>query len=123
MADLAFIRKVSEQAGVDRDMAAVLTAATLRTLSQRISGGEAADLADKMPDDLRPFLLRATEPADDFSATEFIRRVTEAAGVDRDTAEIGIGAVLQAMHDVVGYKEFTDAMSQLPKEFRMLVSV
>jgi hypothetical protein len=46
-----------------------------------------------------------------------MRRVAEHAGVDRPTAERGVAAVLSALHETVGHKEFTEAMAQLPKEF------
>jgi uncharacterized protein (DUF2267 family) len=122
MAELAFIDKVADRATVTVDVAERLTRATLRTLAQRISGGEAEDLADRMPDELRPYLIKLTEPAEAFSYEEFIRRVADAAGVDRDTAMRGVAAVLLAMRDVVGHKEFRDAMAQLPQEFHYLTA-
>jgi uncharacterized protein (DUF2267 family) len=122
MAELAFIEKVAERAGVPEDTARLLTEGTLLTLAARISGGEAEDLADRVPDQLRPYLVKLTEPPVPFSYDEFMRRVAEHAGVDRATAERGVAAALSALHDTVGHKEFTDAMSQLPREFHQLLS-
>jgi uncharacterized protein (DUF2267 family) len=122
MAELAFIDKVAERAGVPEDTARLLTEGTLLTLAARISGGEADDLAERVPDPLRPYLIKLTEPAVPFSYDEFMRRVAEHAGVDRPTAERGVAAVLSALHQTVGHKEFTDAMSQLPREFDQLVA-
>jgi uncharacterized protein (DUF2267 family) len=122
MAELEFIDKVAERAGVPEDTAALITGNTLLTLAARISGGEAEDLADRVPDQLRPYLVRLTEPAVPFSYEEFIRRVAEHAGVDRPTAERGVAAVLSALRQTVGEKEFSDAVAQLPKDFDRLLA-
>jgi uncharacterized protein (DUF2267 family) len=121
MAELKFIEKVAERADVREDQAAALTEATLRTLGERLSAGEADDLPPHLPDRFRNLLIKSQEPAPGFPFDEFVRRVAERAGVDRDLAERGIGTVLQVMHDVVGHKEFQDVMSQLPREFGRLV--
>jgi uncharacterized protein (DUF2267 family) len=122
MAELEFIDKVAERAGVPEDTAALITEGTLLTLAARISGGEAEDLADRVPDQLRPYLVKLTEPAVPFSYEEFVRRVAEHAAVDLPTAERGVAAVLSALGQTVGDKEFSDAMSQLPKDFDRLLA-
>jgi uncharacterized protein (DUF2267 family) len=122
MAELAFIDKVAERAGVPEDTARLLAEGTLLTLADRISGGEAEDLAERVPDPLRPYLIKLTEPAVPFSYDEFMNRVVEYAAVDRPTAERGVAAVLSVLHETVGHKEFTDAMAQLPREFGDLLA-
>jgi uncharacterized protein (DUF2267 family) len=117
---LAFIHKVAEWTGTTTGVAERLTEATLRTLSQRISGGEVQDLAEHMPDELRSYLVKAEEDAEPFPYQEFIRRVAVAAEVDMATAEAGVVAVLHATRDVVGYREFMDALAQLPKDLANL---
>ncbi|BCB91352.1 DUF2267 domain-containing protein [Phytohabitans suffuscus] len=118
--ELAFIHKVAEWTGTTTDVAEALTEATLRALSQRISGGEAADLADRAPDELRPYLTKAQEEPEPFPYEEFIRRVAESVNVDLATAEAGVAAVLHALRDVVGYRQFGDAVAQLPKNLASL---
>ena len=122
MAELAFIDKVAERAEVSEDTARLLTEGTLLTLVARISGGEAEDLAERVPDQFRPYLIKLTEPAVPFSYDEFMLRVAEYAGVDLLTAERGVAAVFSVLHVTVGHKEFTDAMAQLPKAFDELVA-
>jgi uncharacterized protein (DUF2267 family) len=122
MAELRFIDEVAERAGVPEHQAAALTEATLRTLADRISGGEAADLADRVPDPLRPFLIKAREAPAAFPFDEFIRRVAGAAGVSGDVAKRGVGAVLQVLHPMVGHREFEEFMAQLPGDFGQVVS-
>jgi len=121
LAELAFIETVAERAGVPEDQAVALIEATLRTLTERISAGEAADAAAHMPDRFRPLLIKSRENAEAFPIDEFIRRVAERAGVGPDVAERGVRAVLQTMRNLVGHKEFEDIMSQLPREFGELV--
>jgi uncharacterized protein (DUF2267 family) len=47
-----------------RNLAKALTEATLRALAQRISGGEVEDLAVRMPEQPRPFLVKGKETAE-----------------------------------------------------------
>ncbi|MFC3504884.1 DUF2267 domain-containing protein [Micromonospora krabiensis] len=121
MAELKFFDKVAARAGVPDDTARSLTEATLRTLAERISGGQAAELADHVAHELRPLLARAdVEEPDVFAYDEFVRRVAERAGVGPSLAERGAGAVLQTLHRVVGHREFEQAMAQLPTEIQAL---
>ena len=121
MAELEFFEKVAARAGVPAETAQALTEATLRTVAERISGGEAADLADHVAHELRPFVAKARpEEPEVFAYDEFLRRVADRAGVERDVAERGVGAVLQTLHRVVGFNEFDHALSELPKEVKAL---
>jgi uncharacterized protein (DUF2267 family) len=115
-----FIDLVAERAGVSREQAERLSLATLRTLGERISGGEARDLAAQLPTRLGSPLMPAEEEAEGFDLDEFIRRVAERAGMDRHTANIGMAAVMTTLREAVSSGEFDDVMSQLPLEFREL---
>ena len=44
-----------------RETARLLTEGTLLTLAARISGGEAEDLAERVPDQLRSYLIKLSE--------------------------------------------------------------
>jgi uncharacterized protein (DUF2267 family) len=116
-----FIEKVSERMGGSLGQAEAVTQATLLTLAERITGGEARDLAGQLPEQLREFLDKKEEPAEAFDLNEFVRRVSLRAGVDRDTAGKGVRAVFQTLHGAVSTGEFEDVMAQLPKEFQNLV--
>ncbi|MEV4197579.1 DUF2267 domain-containing protein [Micromonospora globbae] len=121
MAELSFFDKVADRAGVPEETARALTEATLRTLAERISGGEAAALADHVAHELRPSLaLTAPEEPEVFGYDEFLRRVAERAQVGPRLAEQGAGAVLQTLHRVVGHREFREALAQLPTEIQAL---
>jgi uncharacterized protein (DUF2267 family) len=123
MAELSFTKKVAERAQVSEDQALALTEATLRTLAARLSGGEAADVSDRIPEPFRPLLIKIQENPEVFSFDEFVARVGAQAGVSNDTAKRGVGAVLQAMHTTVGQREFDEFMAQLPKEFGQVAHV
>jgi uncharacterized protein (DUF2267 family) len=116
-----FIEKVSEQMGSSLGPAEAVTQATLLTLADRITGGEARDLAAQLPNELREFLDKKEEPAQAFDLNEFVRRVSLRAGVDRDTASKGVPAVFRTLHAAVSTGEFEDVLAQLPKEFQNLV--
>lgn len=116
-----FITKVGQRADVSLERADALTAAVLQTLAERISGGEAADLAAQLPAELKPHLTGADEPAEAFSAEEFIRRVAERAGTDPDRARAGVRAVFTTLREAVTLGELDDITAQLPKDFRELV--
>ena len=105
---------------VPPEQARPLTEAVLRTLTERLSGGEAGALAPHLADELSPLLVKAAEPPETFGYDEFLRRVADRAGIDRPAAERGTRAVLQTMHRVVGHREFEDALAQLPADLRAL---
>jgi uncharacterized protein (DUF2267 family) len=118
-----FVSSVAERAGVDPEHAEELTRAALATLAERITGGEARDLAAQLPVPLHNPLLSTDEEAEAFSLDEFIRRTAQRAGTDRDTADIGVAAVMTTLRESVSSGEFDDVMSQLPQEFRGVAEI
>ena len=115
-----FIARVAEDVGVSIAEADKLTWATLGTLAERISGGEARDLAAQLPLPLKDALLPASEEAEGFSFEEFIRRTAARAETDVGVAETAVDAVLATLRDAVTPGEFDDVMSQLPQDFKRL---
>jgi uncharacterized protein (DUF2267 family) len=115
-----FISMVEEQAGLPREEARRAVEATLSTLAERISGGEANDVAEQLPPELRP-LLRDDEMAQGFSLDEFLERVARREGVDTERAARDARAVFAALSRAVPGEELADLASQLPREFAPLV--
>ena len=109
---------VADRANVSREQAGTLATATLWTLGERITGGEARHVAAQLPPELQTPLVVAEEEAEGFSLDEFIRRTAERAGVDRGTANIGTAAVFTTLRDTISGDDFSHMMSQLPLEFR-----
>jgi uncharacterized protein (DUF2267 family) len=118
-----FILRLATRAGLDdREKAAQLARATLQTLAERITGGEARDLAEQLPQGLKGFLSTAPETAEPFDLDEFERRVAERADMTKGEAELGVRAVFETLHEAVTTGEWDDVLSQLPKEYRQLVA-
>jgi uncharacterized protein (DUF2267 family) len=116
-----FISKISERSGLDRAQAEAVTRATLKTLAQRITRGEADDLAAQLPKELKEPLVTVPEAAEPFDADEFERRVAQQAGLPADEAADGIRAVFSALAESLTGGEFKDMLSQLPEEYGRLV--
>ncbi|MFF9393251.1 DUF2267 domain-containing protein [Streptomyces griseoluteus] len=117
----AFLTKEAERAGVSPDVAETLTRATFEVLADRISGGEAQDLAEPLPEPLKGWLRTDEEIAKGYGANSFVRRVADRAEVPRELAEAGIPAVLATLREAVGDQEFRDATAQLPREYDILL--
>ena len=116
-----FTRTAAERAGLPVDTAERVEHATLRTLADRISGGEAQDLAAQLPKPLQDDLRQTREEAEAFDVDEFVRRVAQRGHVDPEEARTGAAAVLVTVREAVTEGEFDDVLSQLPQEYRELV--
>jgi uncharacterized protein (DUF2267 family) len=112
-----FIDSVARRSGTPPAQAETLTRATLQTLAERLSGGEARDVAGQLPREFRDDLCDAPEPADRFGFAEFIQRVSTRAGVDISGADRSVLAVFKTICTDVTSDEFDDIMAQLPEEF------
>ncbi|MCW3001767.1 MAG: hypothetical protein JWQ20_1065 [Conexibacter sp.] len=115
-----FLATVQETAEIPRDEAERASCATLRTLSERISSGEAEDLAERLPGELRSCVDTDHRP-DLFARDEFLGRVADRARIGATAAERDARAVLTALWRAVGPDEFADMRSQLPKDFDPLL--
>jgi uncharacterized protein (DUF2267 family) len=116
-----FTRTAADRAGLPVDTVERVEHATLRTLADRISGGEAQDLASQLPSRLQADLRPAHEEAEAFGVDEFVRRVAERGDVGPEEARTGTVAVLTTVREAVTPGEFDDVVSQLPQEYRELV--
>jgi uncharacterized protein (DUF2267 family) len=116
-----FMDVVEETAGITLEEAERAVHASLRTLAERITGGEADDIAAFLPRELRADLRSAPEPAEPFSLGEFVRRVAEREGVDEDTAYSHALAVFTALGQAVAPNELRDMAAQLPRDFEPLL--
>ena len=116
-----FLESVTVRGRLSPQQAERLTEATLTVLADRISAGEAEDLAAQLPKGVRDWLVSKEEPAQKFDLEEFIRRVSDRAAVDLDTSTRGAWAVLSTIRRAVTTGEFEDVLAQLPKEFREFI--
>ena len=116
-----FIREVADRTGLSREEAESLVRATLRTLAERLSGGEAEDLRAQLPRQLQADLIPPQEEARGFGVEEFVRRVAARSGLDETDAGAGVDAVLSVIRDAVTPGEFDDVLSQLGREYAALM--
>jgi uncharacterized protein (DUF2267 family) len=116
-----FVSKVAQQAGISRTEAEKLAAAVIRTLGERLSGGEAEDLRAQLPEPLKGDLISTREEAEGFGVEEFARRVAEKAGISQGQAGAAVVAVLDTPGEAVSPGEFDDVLAQLGREFAELI--
>jgi uncharacterized protein (DUF2267 family) len=115
-----FIRVVQEAADLDREPAERAAQLVLQTLAERLSGGEARDIAEQLPPDLSAW-LRTDRPAEPFDLDEFLRRIAEGEQVDLKAAERHARAVFLALGRTVSAEEIEDMAAELPKSFAPLL--
>jgi uncharacterized protein (DUF2267 family) len=116
-----FITTVQQKASIDREGAERAARATLQTLAERLSRGQARDLAAQLPEPLAGWLFTDTDAAR-FGLQEFLRRVAERVGVDVETAERYAHAVFTALGRTVDRGEIADMAAELPQAFAPLVA-
>lgn len=121
-----FTDRVASRAGLDRAAAQRAIEAVLEALAERISGGQADDLAEQLPPELRTPLqlgkVRSHAAARPLSLREFVDLVAEQEGVTPDAAHEHAQAVLSTLRESVSPKELSDTLAQLPDEYRALLS-
>jgi uncharacterized protein (DUF2267 family) len=115
------LTSVARAAGIDRDRAERATRAVLHTLAERLSVGEARDLAERLPAPLSGWLYTTTGP-EPFRYDEFLRRVAEREGTDVGTAARDARAVFWALGETVGRDEIEDLAAELPHDFAEVVA-
>ena len=121
-----FVDAVARRAQVPSGEAATVTRATLETLTDRVTAGQARGIALQLPKELREHLHKTTtatdaQIAESFGLEEFVERVSARAGVDRAMADTGARAVLTTVGETVSDDELDGMVSQLPKEFWEIV--
>ncbi len=98
--------------------------ATLETLADRLSGGEADNLADQLPREIGEYLRR--EALDDlyqgegFDLNQFYQRVAEREGIPFLDAAFHARAVMEVLQHAVSPGEMDDVRAQLPKGYAPL---
>jgi uncharacterized protein (DUF2267 family) len=116
-----FVHEVADRTGMNREEAESLVRATLRTLAERLSGGEAEDLRAQLPRELQAELIPSREEAQGFGVEEFVQKVAARSGLDETDAATGVDAVLSVIRDAVTPGEFDDVLAQLGRDFAELV--
>ena len=111
-----FVGSVAKRSGTSPQQAEALTRATLRTLAERIDGGEARDLAAHLPRELRAYAFAPSETGHRFGLDIFVQRVGGRADVEGDLAKTGMRAVFDTLREAVPPGDYDDVIAQLPAE-------
>lgn len=93
--------------------------ATLETLRERLAGNEPNNLADQLPEELSA-PLRGEGGQDNFSLTEFYRRVAEKEGIEEIEAVRHARAVTATLQAAVTTGEMDHVRQQLKPEYAEL---
>ncbi|MFL5827737.1 MAG: DUF2267 domain-containing protein [Thermoleophilaceae bacterium] len=126
-----FIRTIQHKADLSWDDANRVARIVLETLAERLSSGEARDIREQMPEEIRPW-LETDSDAEGLSAAEFVRRVAERESegqlddVPPSVAERHVRAVLTALRrqlrERMKDREFRDVIAELGKDYAALVA-
>ncbi|WP_020497072.1 DUF2267 domain-containing protein [Sciscionella marina] len=113
-----FVEAVAQRAHVDRyEEASQLSQATIEVLGQAISGGEAAQLARWLPDELGSVLTEQSGNASRFDKFNFLDSIgARIPAVDTERVEQQVVAVLNVLRRTASGDELADTIAQLPPE-------
>jgi uncharacterized protein (DUF2267 family) len=96
--------------------------ATLETLGERLTGGEANDLASQLPTEIGHY-LHLGKVQEKYGMDEFFDRVSEREGVELGTAMHHARVVMSVLTEAVSSGEIEDARAQLPEELKWLFTI
>jgi uncharacterized protein (DUF2267 family) len=111
-----FIRRVAERAELEPRVAERRAAVVFTALGLAVSPKELHDLLEELPTPEYSRLLPAGPLIRVMASDEFIRRVAERAGVDKDTARRATDAVLETLAERIAAGEVEDLIVRLPLE-------
>jgi uncharacterized protein (DUF2267 family) len=114
--DEEFVRRVATAQEVDVDSAARRVRAVFYALSRAIPADALDPLVAELPKDFDPLLGPARRPPPPWPVGEFLDRVADRAGVDRDIAARATEATLEILAERITGGEVRDLIHELPVE-------
>ena len=116
------VKRVAEQAEVDRREARSALESTLAVLSQRLDAGEAGDLSAQLPEEIAWAMRGSDREAEQLSAEQFVERVAEREGIAPNDADKRVRAVFAVLQDAVSAGVLEHVLSQLPTDYLELMA-
>ncbi len=111
------ISQVQKRAGVKtKEEALRAVEATLKTLAERMSSSEAAQLAAQLPPEIQSYLTDE-KTRKRFGLGEFYERVSRRESISSPQVERHARAVMSVISEAVTPGEFQDILDQLPDEY------
>ncbi|HUB37663.1 MAG TPA: DUF2267 domain-containing protein [Streptosporangiaceae bacterium] len=117
MEQKVLIRAVAERTTLSREESADVTRAVLEGLADQLSDGEARRLAADLPEELAGQVQlprRRRKGAHPVGVDDFVRQLSEHAGLTEDDARAGAGAVLAALREALSAEDYGHLVGQLP---------
>jgi uncharacterized protein (DUF2267 family) len=117
MEQKVLIRAVAERTTLSREESADVTRAVLEGLADQLSDGEARRLAADLPKELAAQVQvprRRRKGAHPVGVDDFVRQLSEHAGLTEDDARTGAGAVLAALREALNAEDYRHLVGQLP---------
>jgi uncharacterized protein (DUF2267 family) len=117
MEQKVLVRAVAERTTLSREESADVTRAVLEGLADQLSVGEARRLADDLPGALAEQVQvprRRRQGAHPVGVDDFVRQLSERAGLTEEEARTGAGAVLAALRDALSEEGYQHLVGQLP---------
>lgn len=109
------------------DQAEAATIAVLQTLSERLTLGQAQEIAGDLPDELAGPMtdVGASEGAEELPPEGFVERVRDKeldrrGDIDDPDAERHVQAVMEALADTISQEQWQGLQAQLPEEYASL---
>jgi uncharacterized protein (DUF2267 family) len=103
----------------ENDWADEIIEAVLVTLSERISEGEAKNLAAQLPEPYKTY-VRTVKDVEVFGVEDFFDRVAGKLRTGRGPATHYAQAVMGVINEAVSSGELSDIMAQLPRGYDIL---
>jgi uncharacterized protein (DUF2267 family) len=123
MGEESFLELIERAGGMTEQEAREAAGATLRTLAERITPGEAMDVAVFLPAEFREVLTSGPRTPEPFGPDEFVRRVAKRESTDGGTATRHVRAVFAALGKVASRDALSNLREQLSKDFDPLLEV
>jgi uncharacterized protein (DUF2267 family) len=117
MEQKVLVRAVAERTTLSREESADVTRAVLEGLADQLSDGEARRLAADLPEELVQQVRlprRRKKGAHPVGADDFVRQLSEHAGLTENDARAGAGAVLAALREALSEEGYRHLVGQLP---------
>ncbi len=115
-----FVGRVQQRARVKNwNEALAAIEATLKTLGERLTSTEAADLAAQLPPAIGRFLT-VVDTNKDFDLEEFYEHVSRRESIGQPISREHARAVMSVLEEAVNPGELQDVLAQLPDEYETL---
>jgi uncharacterized protein (DUF2267 family) len=116
-----FLGQVQHRAELPTTEAAVsATRATLQTLAERVTRGQANHVAAQLPEELAIYLSDAKPKPERFSLEEFLDRVAAREKTDMPDAVYHARVVVEVLEEAISPDEWEQLRAQLPEDYNPL---